>query len=158
LQQINASCDVAARIALMGPFDMRVLSIIDSRYADQAREFASSASTTLWCQSASLALLADLPGSLPPIQTAADSLYREIEMAAAQASKLDTSEEVINSDLRRFWQLSQLLVAQKETIEALADLLRVDWRLEPTVTRDDSSDGGKQSPNSEVQLHLVQYV
>jgi hypothetical protein len=140
----------------MGPFDPRVLCLIKAGYADETRDFASSASTILWCHSASIALLEDLPLSLPPVHIAADRLYAQIEAAATRALDLDTSEEIINSDLRRFWQLSQLLVSQKETIELLADLIRVDWVPETTPEThraqldDEASDGGgKKSPPSE---------
>ena len=157
---------VAARIASMGPLNEKMRAIVVPQFAQGADIFVKQASTIMWCHSASLALLTTLPVSLPSIDGAALQLYKEIELSAAKATSLEASEEMY-SDIRRFWQLSQLLVSQKDVLSSLERLLRVDWRtwwdLEATSPTDQSNvrlldEKEKLGPAQTVSYELASYA
>lgn len=144
-----AACDISARILSMGPFDQRVLNIISPDFANVAVDFSSSTSSVLWCHAAALSLLMPLPGTLPEVEDTMRAVLLEVEIASRKAVELDVADPKIESDLRRFWQLSHLLISQGSTLEQLEALLSADWKLDaaveehhilPEITRIDSSD------------------
>ena len=123
-----AACDISARILSMGPFEPQVLSIISPDFANVAVEFSSSTSSVLWCHAAALSLLQPLPGTLPSVEQSMSSVLVEVERASRKAAELDVTSPRIESDLRRFWQLSHLLISQGTTLEQLEVLLSADWK------------------------------
>lgn len=153
-----AACDISARILSMGPFDPRVLNIISPDFANVAVDFSSSTSSVLWCHAAALSLLLPLPGTLPEVQDTMKAVLLEVELASRKAVELDFTDPKIESDLRRFWQLSHLLISQGSTLEQLEILLSADWKLDvaiqaeeqseliPQISRIDSSDIEKSDP------------
>lgn len=160
-----AACDISARILSMGPFDPRVLSVISPDFANVAVEFSSSTSSVLWCHAAALSLLRPLPNTLPAVEQTMQSVLLEVELASRKAAELDATDPRVESDLRRFWQLSHLLISQGSTLEQLEILLSADWKpspgeetemvigntLGPRISRKDSSDIEKlDSPGLDV--------
>jgi hypothetical protein len=123
-----ASCDIAARVLSMGLFHIEVLNIIRPHFATVASDVSSSSASVLWCHAAALSLLRPLPGTLPSVETTMRSVLLEVEQASRKARELDTSDKRIESDLRRFWQLSDLLISQGSMLEELENLLHVDWK------------------------------
>lgn len=129
-QTMLATSDICARILSEGPFDQRVLRLISPEFATAAAEFSGSTSSVLWCHAAALSLLRPLPGTLPAVEDTMRSVLVEVERASKKAVLLDASAARVESDLRRFWQLSHLLLSQGSTLALLEKLLSVDWRPE----------------------------
>lgn len=123
-----AACDISARILSMGPFDPQVLAIISPDFANSAVEFSSSTSSVLWCHAAALSLLKPLPGTLPSVEQTMASVLLEVEAASQKAANLGEAGPRVESDLRRFWQLSHLLISQGSTLEQLEILLSAEWK------------------------------
>lgn len=128
-QRVLAGIDIGARILSMGPFCIPIRSVISPQFPACATKFSSSTAAILWCHSAALALLQPLPLGLPLINDRVEELMSEVEVASERAKGLEVSAGgVVETDLRRFWQLSHLLISQGSNLQELEDLLSVDWK------------------------------
>ena len=127
-QRIVASCDIAARILSKGIFSDEVRSIISPDFATFCDRYSTDIASTLWVQSAALSMLQPFPESFKNAHEKVTAMTEQIEIVSRQAQSLDITSESVQEDLRRFWQLSQLLISQGTALQELEDLMSVNWK------------------------------